>query len=97
MKTSSSIKTLLPLIGIFVVVMFLYNLFASGDSVSSPQELANINIGNDLLELRNELQEVSLERDVFSDPRFLNLNDFSTAIPSQPTGRPNPFNLIGRD
>ena len=95
MKSPTS-KLILALLAIFIVGMFIYNsLLSSGDVM--PLDLTSSTIGNDLLELRNELQQVTLERELFSDNKFLELADFSTVIPTQPTGRTNPFNAIGRD
>ena len=89
-------KLILSLLALFTVGMFMYNSFMGSDTVM-PVDLTSSTIGNDLLELRNELQQVTLERDLFSDNKFLELADFSTVIPNQPTGRTNPFNVIGRD
>lgn len=48
---------------------------------------ADSDIVNTLLELR----AVSLSGTIFSDPSFLRLKDFGSAIVPEPVGRPNPF------
>lgn len=90
-------KGILAAVAIFIVAMFLYNFFFKSKTVEVPSESSAARIGDDLLKIRRELEAVTLDRAVFSSPGFLILTDFSTAIPSQATGRPNPFDIIGRD
>ena len=97
MKTTGTNKILIPLVTVFIVGMFIYNFFFSAGSAPMPGELSAADIGDDLVAMRTKLEEVNFERDLFLDQKFLELADFSTVIPQQPTGRPNPFNIIGRD
>ena len=90
-------KGILAAIAIFIVAILLYNLFFKSETLLVPSELSASSIGDDLLKIRGELQKVTLSRNIFSSPGYLLLSDFSTAIPQQTTGRPNPFNIIGRD
>lgn len=90
-------KGTLAAIVIFILAIFLYNFFFKSETLLVPSELSASSIGDDLLKIRGELQKVTLNRSVFSSPGYLLLSDFSTAIPQQATGRPNPFNIIGRD
>ena len=62
-----------------------------------PDELSASSIGNDLLKMHRELQGVAFDQTLFSSPGYLGLTDFSVSIPEQTTGRPNPFDVIGRD
>lgn len=79
------------------MAMFLYNIFFKSDTITAPSELSASSIGDDLLKIRRELQAVTLDQTLFSSPGYLLLDDFSTSIPQQITGRPNPFDIIGRD
>ena len=90
-------KGILAAIAFFVVAMFVYNLFFKSETITVPSELSASSIGDDLLKIRGELQKVTLDRTIFSSPGYLLLTDFSTAIPQQTAGRPNPFDIIGRD
>ncbi|MDO8729303.1 MAG: hypothetical protein Q7K26_05480 [bacterium] len=90
-------KGTLAAIVIFIVVMFLYKLFFKSENIAIPSELSASSIGEDIIKIRGELQAVTLDQSVFSSHGYLLLTDFSTAIPQQITGRPNPFNIIGRD
>ncbi|MDO8569655.1 MAG: hypothetical protein Q7R89_02700 [bacterium] len=90
-------KGTLAAIAIFIVAMFLYKLFFKSENVAIPSELSASSIADDFIKMRGELQAVTLDQGIFSSPGYLLLTDFSTAIPQQITGRPNPFNIIGRD
>ena len=90
-------KGTLAAIIIFILVIFLYNIFFKSNTIAIPSELSASSIGNDLIKMRERLQAVTLNQNVFSSRGLLLLVDFSTDIPLQPIGRPNPFNIIGRD
>ena len=97
MKTLIANKGILAAVGIFIIVMFLYSLFFKSETTLVPDELSASNIGNDLLKMHRELQGVAFDQTLFSSPGYLGLTDFSVSIPEQTTGRPNPFDVIGRD
>jgi hypothetical protein len=46
---------------------------------------------SDIVSTLLELRAVSLSGTIFSDPAFLQLQDFGKAIVPEPVGRPNPF------
>src|SRR3989344_7260536 len=97
MNTLKNNKGTLVAIIIFVVAMFLYNLFFKSETIAIPSEVLAVSIGDDVIKMREELQAVTLSQGVFSFPSFLLLVDFSTDVLQQQVGRPNPFNIIGRD
>jgi len=90
-------KGILAIVAIFIIVMFAYNTFFRPEVVPTSSELSASGVGDDLLKMHSELQAVTLDRSLFSAPGYLRLTDFSNVIPPQPTGRPNPFDIIGRD
>jgi len=97
MKTLIANKGILITITVFIVVLFLYDIFFKSEAIAAPSELSASSIGNDLLKMQTELQKVSFDQALFSSPSYLFLTDFSVDIPQQITGRPNPFNIIGQD
>lgn len=97
METLTKNKGTLATVAIFVLVMFLYGFFFKSGTIEVPSELAATSIGDDLIKIHGELQVVTLDRAIFSSSGYLGLIDFSTAITVQTTGRPNPFDIIGRD
>lgn len=97
MKTLLANKGILAIVALFIVAMFVFNVFFKSETISVPSELAASKIGNDLLKLHDDLKKVTFDQKIFSSPGFLYLTDFSVNVPEQPVGRPNPFNIIGRD
>ena len=97
MKTNSKSKIILSSIGILVVGLFLYNFLMGSNAMPETDNLSAISVGSDLILILESLEKITLDRGLFSEPKFLELSDFSTVIPQQPTGRANPFNVIGRN
>ena len=90
-------KGILITVAVFIVVMLLYNFFFKSETVSLPNESSTVVIGEDLIKIFKQLQGVTLDQSLFSSAGYLLLQDFSNSIPQQAIGRPNPFNIIGRD
>lgn len=97
MQILTKSKGILAAVAIFIVAMFLYNLFFKSDKVPLVSQLSSSVIGDDLLKIREDLQKVSFDQTLFSSPGYLSLSDFNVDIPQQSIGRPNPFNIIGRE
>jgi hypothetical protein len=97
MNTLKKNKGTLAAIIIFILAMFVYNLFIKSETITVPSELSASRIGDDLIKMHEELQLITLDKSIFSSSGYLLLTDFSTTIPLQATGRPNPFDIIGRD
>lgn len=97
MKTLIKNKSLLAAIIIFVVGMFVYNSYFKLEVIPESDESSATVVGDDLLKIHKELKLVALDRTVFSSLGYLLLTDFSIKVESQPTGRSNPFDIIGRD
>ena len=97
MKTLIKNKGILATIAIFILAMFLYNLFFKSEALPASIDLSTPSIGTDLLQIFDRLQKVTFDQTVFSSVGYRELTDFSISIPPQPTGRPNPFDMIGRN
>ncbi len=54
-------------------------------------------VGTDLLDLLNKLKDVNFETNLFANPNFSSLVDWSIPLPTPSVGRPNPFERIGLD
>jgi hypothetical protein len=81
---------------LLVLAFFLYGAIFVPDA--SPSDEAAVTPGHeDLLNIANELSSINFRQELFSAPAYRALLDFSTDIPPQPAGRPNPFQIIGRD
>jgi len=97
MKTLTKNKGILLSAVLIILLMFAYSMFFDSGALPIPSEVTASSIGEDLIKTHTELQQVTLDQSLFTTPGYLLLIDFSTTIPVQPTGRPNPFNVIGRD
>jgi hypothetical protein len=54
-------------------------------------------VGQDLVDLLDQLQSVELDESLFSKQAFINLSDYAITLPNEPQGRANPFSpLSGR-
>lgn len=91
------------LIIIFALVLFgaiYFFFFRSGE----PQALVLDEFGNpvqatvvgqDLIVLLSEIQSIRLDSQLFDNPAFRSLTDYSVELISEPQGRANPFAEIG--
>lgn len=79
----------------------LYSLFLGGKEEATgqvqPNASASQNVGKEFLSLRNRLQNISFESDLFTNSLFTSLKDLSIQLPTPIIGRPNPFDRIGND
>lgn len=92
-KNQGLILTILVLIAGFMLYRSFFGTYVADVETSNTAR----SIGGDLLDTLDQLQGVTLDSELFSLSGYILLNDFSTEVPAQPTGRSNPFDLIGRD
>lgn len=92
---SKKSKTLILATAIIITAFIGYSLFFTGETddlaLVLPQDANQNQTGRDLLALFAELSALSLNPAVLSNPVFVSLEDFSREIPSEPSGRTNPF------
>ena len=86
------------LTGILVVVILGAAWYEFTGSSSSAPVLSTASTGSatdtqdaQLVSTLLQLQTVTLNGTILSDPGFLSLQDFTTQVVSEPVGRPNPF------
>ncbi|MEK7187120.1 MAG: hypothetical protein AAB690_02385 [Patescibacteria group bacterium] len=97
LKSLAKNKSVLLAILLIILVFFVYNSFFKTDLANFTLDQSVKNIGADIVKTYSNLQSVTLDQKLFSSPGYINLADFSVSISSQPVGRTNPFDLIGRD
>lgn len=90
-------KITLSAVVIFALALWLYSAFFKNDAPVAVSNGGAETVGADVLSLNAALQAVNLDQSLFSSALYRNLSDFSTPVPNQPVGRPNPFDTIGRD
>ncbi len=95
--TASRNNIILVVLGILVAAAALYMLFGRGsteDAVqieNAPASQAETNF----LNLTAEIEPVDFDASVLADPRFMALQDISTAIVPESAGRVDPFAPLG--
>lgn len=90
-------KTAIKIVGAFIVLTLLYNIFMKSDgSAAMPVAVSPSVLGADLLKMSSDLSKAQLSQELFSSPAYLYLIDFSAPLPQEPVGRTNPFNTIGQ-
>ncbi len=95
---SPTIQKILIVLVVLIGLGFLgYNLFSTtGDVATSATDvLAEPTVGQDILNLVNDLRTVNIDQKIFSSDLFTNLKDFGVTLYPEPQGRPNPFAVIG--
>lgn len=105
-KQQDNKKNLVLVVIIIAVILGAYYMFAkSGDDVNDdallvaeyqmgPDGTALSDtgmIGQDLLNLLNELESIELDDSIFSNEIFTSFEDYTIEITAQPVGRDNPF------
>lgn len=83
-----------------VFVCFSFYFYWSGAADDS--QLVSLNdkvsgVGDETLQLLSELKTLKLDEDIFDDKAFQSLEDFSMEISPRPSGRNNPFAIVGTD
>lgn len=96
-----NIMTGAVIVGVIVAGYFVFRggQTVTPSSVATPSAVDSaaetVAIGAEIARTVSDLQDlkssVADSIAVFSTPAFKNLQDFSSSIPSQPVGRPNPF------
>ncbi len=93
---SSRVQNLLMILGIVLIAGLGYYLYiqegstelATGPGANRTQIALESAV---ILQRLNEIKQISLEADLFTNPQFQALVDFTEPIIPQPVGRPNPF------
>src|SRR3989338_1085778 len=92
---SKKSKMLTIAIALIVAAFIGYSLFFTGDAddlaLVLPQGVNQDQTARELLVLFAELSTINLSSAVLSSSIFMSPEDFSREIPSEPTGRVNPF------
>jgi len=112
MKTSSIIKTILIIIVVIAIAAVIYNVFlksgaqptgtlsSSAVPVVAPisGSATNTLVGQELLSTLLNLKTIKLNDQIFQNPAFTSLRDFTITLNGNVTeGRVNPFAPIGND
>jgi hypothetical protein len=97
-------KKIIITIAILIALPLIYSMIGTRPDNNSNQLLSSSNnqfaqqqiIGNEIIAALNQVQTLSLSKDIFEDPVFRSLIDRSSPIPLEPVGKINPFAPIGQ-
>ena len=90
----SLLKNLFVILGLVLLVGLGYYLYTTNGSASLDSSNANMSLeaeSADLIRKVETIKRITIDRDLFSDPRFATLQSFATPVPIYPVGRTNPF------
>ena len=90
----SLLKNLFVIIGLLLIAGLGYYVYTSQGSLSPVTTNQDLNLEAESAErIRkiDSIKRISIDRSLFSDPRFTNLRSFATPVPVYPIGRSNPF------
>lgn len=106
---SSPVKKIILFIAIFIFAVIGYVVFFGKDDTSdalltsnnqaidSNQTVSETSVGREFLTSLLNIKNIKLNDSIFSNPSFSNLQDFTSQLIEQPSGRPNPFAPVGSD
>lgn len=63
-------------------------------SASSASKQKLIEQGEEIVKILNFVKDIKLDTDLFNDPLFLSLSDFSVSLPRKEIGKNNPFSSL---
>jgi hypothetical protein len=90
-------KSIVISVVIFVVAILAYNYLWKGSQEIATQGITVQNIGNDVVDLNNKLQAVTLDQGIFTTVEYRSLTDWNSSFTNNsPRGRIDPFAQIGQ-
>lgn len=94
-------KSFKKIFGIVILIIILFGAYnitnGANEGLLLSTRKSDDLVGNELLALLLEIKSIKLDATIFDRKSFNNLKDFSIEIKSQPTGRVNPFAVIGSE
>ncbi len=93
-------KNKILIIALIVVAVVGFYIFKSSSPAQEPLTTTEVagtgTVGQELTIELNRLRALrNIQGDIFQDPSFVSLKDFTQTVVPQPTGRSNPFAPIG--
>jgi hypothetical protein len=88
------IITIVVTVAVLLIAIYYFFFRSPAPAVTLDQfgnPVATKVVGQDLIDLLNKLQNVTLDDSIFHDPAFINLTDYTVTLPNLPEGRSNPF------
>lgn len=97
-KYKTAIIIIIVLVAAFVAYTYLYPSGSSSDSLISKTDVNGLQSsgpsGQEFVTQLLTLNKLAFKTEIFNDPVFNSLQDFSQALIPQEAGRPNPFSPL---
>lgn len=93
----SVLKNMFVIIGLLLVAGLGYYLYQGNESLVGGHETGGLQVeaeSEDFIRRLEMLKRISIDKELFTDPRFTTLRSFATPPPILPTGRSNPFQSV---
>lgn len=90
----SLFKNLFVILGLLLVAAFGYYLYTTSGSMGLNGSDTDLNVeaeSADLIRKADSIKRISIDRSLFTDPRFASLRSYATPVAPYPVGRSNPF------
>lgn len=86
----------------FLVYSFFIKSSDSNESISSTPSAVEMNqtdntTGNQILKILSNLKTIRIDKNFFSEPAFIELQDYSVNLTEEQVGRQNPFISVGAE
>ena len=92
MKPSGISKNTIIIVVVVALIALAYFYFEGGSApTTSGIESSNASIGQSELQLLNQVENLNIDTNFFTDKAYSSLIDYTVEIPREGVGRPNPF------
>lgn len=90
----SVLKNIFVIVGLLLVAGLGYYLYQDGSLLEGANQNGDLQVeaqSEEFIRRLETLKRISINDELFSDPRFTSLRSFATPVPVLPIGRSNPF------
>lgn len=90
----NALKNIFILVGLLLTAGLGYYLYTNQNGMNLQTNDQDFSIEAEsaaLISKINSIKRITIDQELFNDPRFRNLRSFATPIPVYPVGRDNPF------
>lgn len=92
----NALKNIFILLGLLLTAGLGYYIYTTQGSLNLAEQDRDFSIeaeSADLIGKIDSIKRITIDEQLFADPRFTNLRSFATPVPVSPIGRDNPFEL----
>ena len=93
-QTSSRLPEIVAILLVVVAIgYYFYSGSGSNSSTSTSFVVSNAtsSVGEDVLNLLNQIHSLKIDPSLFQSPVYQSLTDFTVTVPPEPIGKSNPF------